>query len=118
MRPFNLEEAKAGKGVCTRDGIPVDIITFNALPHDYPIWGILKGVEYDRVLSYRTDGRHLTNECDDDLMMATEKREGWINIYENNGRDTYGAIYKTQKGAQMHASPEGYVTTIKIEWEK
>lgn len=28
MKPFNLEEAKAGKPVCTRDGRRVEIISF------------------------------------------------------------------------------------------
>ena len=28
MKPFNLEEAKAGKPICTRDGRRVEIISF------------------------------------------------------------------------------------------
>ena len=38
MKPFNLEEAKAGKPVCTRDGRRVEIISFENLSNNnYPI---------------------------------------------------------------------------------
>lgn len=38
MKPFNLEEAKAGKPVCTRDGRRVEIISFeNPSNNNYPI---------------------------------------------------------------------------------
>lgn len=37
MKPFNLEEAKAGKPVCTRDGRKVKIISFENPNSAYPI---------------------------------------------------------------------------------
>lgn len=37
MKPFNLEEAKAGKPVCTRDGKRVEIISFTNSSSIYPI---------------------------------------------------------------------------------
>lgn len=37
MKPFNLEEAKAGKPVCTRDGRRVEIISFTNSSSIYPI---------------------------------------------------------------------------------
>lgn len=37
MKPFNLEEAKAGKPVCTRDGRRVEIISFENPNNGYPI---------------------------------------------------------------------------------
>ncbi len=37
MKPFNLEEAKAGKPVCTRDGRRVEIISFENPSDNYPI---------------------------------------------------------------------------------
>ena len=41
-KPFNLEEAKAGKSVCTRDGQEVRIICFNAKSENYPIVALVK----------------------------------------------------------------------------
>lgn len=40
MKPFNLEEAKAGKPVCTLDGKDVRIICFDAAG-DFPIVGLV-----------------------------------------------------------------------------
>lgn len=37
MKPFNLEEAKAGKPVCTRDGRRVEIISFDNPNNGSPI---------------------------------------------------------------------------------
>ena len=37
MKPFNLEEAKAGKPVCTRDGRRVEINSFDNPNNGYPI---------------------------------------------------------------------------------
>lgn len=37
MKPFNLEEAKAGKPVCTRDGRRVEILSFENPNANYPI---------------------------------------------------------------------------------
>ncbi len=37
MKPFNLEEAKVGKPVCTRDGKRVEIISFENPNSVYPI---------------------------------------------------------------------------------
>lgn len=37
MKPFNLEEAKAGKPVCTRDGRRVEILSFDNPNNGSPI---------------------------------------------------------------------------------
>lgn len=37
MKPFNLEEAKAGKPVCTRDGRRAEILSFDNPNNGYPI---------------------------------------------------------------------------------
>lgn len=43
FKPFNLEQAKAGKPVCTRDGRKARIICFNAKTLcDYPIIALVE----------------------------------------------------------------------------
>ncbi len=42
MKDFNLEDAKAGKPVCTRDGKKVKIIYFNRISEFYPIVALVK----------------------------------------------------------------------------
>lgn len=41
MKPFNLEEAKAGKPVCTKCGFPVDIICFDTTNERWPIIALI-----------------------------------------------------------------------------
>ena len=43
MKPFNLEEAKVGKPVCTRNGRRVEIISFeNPSNNNYPMSHLLQ----------------------------------------------------------------------------
>lgn len=77
LKPFNLEEAKAGKPVCTRDGRKARIICFDA-KGDYPIVALIETGNGEKVVQYMIDG-HCTNiisQCCDDLMMLPEKKEG------------------------------------------
>ena len=41
MKPFNLEDAKAGKPICTRDSLPARIICFNKQGDDKPIVALI-----------------------------------------------------------------------------
>lgn len=57
--------------------------------------------------------------CDLDLMMVPEKREGWINIYNegSNKRKSSITIYSTKEEA--HLSRVGdCIDTVKIIWEE
>lgn len=83
MKPFNLKDAKAGKPVVTRDGRPARIICWDRKKKDYPIIALI-GVEED-IASFTADGRYISCEQDpNDLFMASEKKEGWMNIYKRN----------------------------------
>lgn len=76
MKPFDLEAAKRGEPVVTRDGRPVRIICFDA-NSDAPIVALvqlLKNVNKDNdteyVFSYDLKGRYLqAEETELDLMM-------------------------------------------------
>lgn len=117
MKPFNLEEAKKGKPVMTRDGRPARIICWDRKKKDYPIIALI-GVEED-IASFTTDGRYISCEQDpNDLFMASEKKEGWMNIYRC---DTYKGreIYYTEEDAiSIGSFNPNYITTIKVEWEE
>lgn len=126
MKEFNLEEAKAGKPVCTRNGRPVRIICFNLKTKLYPI---AAAVEYDgygeQVAAYTLDGRFTDGgKSEQDLMMATTKHEGWINIYKThyfgNEKHRYegNIIYDTREEAEKALYRPSFVTTTKIEWEE
>lgn len=119
MKPFDIELAKQGKPVCTKDGKPVRILCYDYItPENNPIVALVKfNKEKEGIVCYTKNGKnYLNGECGLDLMMDTEKKEGWINIYENEL--TSKAIYPCEEDALSCHNPEGYIATIKIEWEK
>lgn len=81
MKPFDLEQAKAGKPVCTKRGEPVRIIFFNATG-SYPIIGLIDdGVGNEVPFGWQSDGEYVTQgNPEDNLMMQSETIE--INGHE------------------------------------
>ena len=79
MKPFNLEEAKAGKKVVTRDGIEVAQLTeFNGIG-DFCLFGVVNGV----LKSWNKRGEEWrNNKSSNDLFMATEKKTVYIGVYK------------------------------------
>ena len=122
LKPFDLEAAKAGKPVCTRDGRKARIICFDR-DWDMPIVALVSDPLGESVHYYLSNGKiDFYRQNDEDLMMLPEKKEGWVNVYKeesnNNERLIEQTIYKTRKDAFDNACPKGYITTIKIEWEE
>lgn len=124
LKEFNLEAAKAGKPVCTRDGRKARIISFDRHGEDCPIIALVvdsKNAECEEVIDYTLDGicnENIINHNKYDLMMFTRKKEGWLNIYKDF-EDTVCCAYLTKEDALKNRSIEyGYITTIKIEWEE
>ena len=123
LKPFDLEAAKAGKPVCTRDGRKARIICFDR-KDVRPIIALIESHNDDEgVYYYYADGLNLDNYPSVfDLMMPTEKKEGWINIY--NADTTFyfveGMVYDTKEEAIKHINPDNeiYITTVKIQWEE
>jgi hypothetical protein len=127
LTPFDINSAKQGKPVCTRDGRKARIICFDRINGDY--YKIVACVtafdgDFEEVLFYGIDGYIVDsqNPKDEDLMMLPEKKEGWVNVYReetnNNERLIEQTIYKTRKDAFDNACPKGYITTTKINWEE
>ena len=123
MKQFNLEEYlnNPSKKVVTRDGRAVKIYSTDYIDKcGLFVIGKIEGNAYS--YSFREDGRFLDHkETDNDLFFASEKHEGWINLYKNeDGISWISPNYFTSK---KEAEEEGRahtcsVTTIKIEWEK
>lgn len=123
LKPFNLEAAKAGKPVCTRDGRKARIICFDAKCNK-PIVALIYDCNKETVLQYLENGRFFVNQIDKyDLMMLPQKKEGWVNVYKsyNVGKKIpcMASIYPTKEEAKK-SSVVGfdYVDTVKIEWEE
>lgn len=84
LKPFDLESAKAGKPVCTRDGRKARIICFDKKCLDEQILIVLVDCgKEESIYFYTTDGKCIDDFNSFDLMMLPEKKEGWINICRN-----------------------------------
>ena len=120
MKPFNLKEylANPSKKVVTRDGRDVRIICTDFDNPNYPGICEIKGSKWP--FSFATNGELIKGKklsCD--LFFATEKHEGWINVYKSGFSWSLGTnIWPTKEEAKEWIGAADYVTTIKIEWEE
>ncbi len=75
MKNFDLEAAKRGAAVCTREGMKARIVCFDRVDLEYPILGLRKnkaGVEH--IFSYTLNGFAFLEDIggDEDLMMRDD----------------------------------------------
>lgn len=126
-KPFDLEEAKKGKPVCTRDGREARIVCFDREylyeKQNYSIVALIKSPYSETIYSYTKDGLYYSNTIhDNDLMMRCEKKVGYVNLYHNSN-DRYAGylgnnvIYKDEELARkLGKDCPNYIKTIKVEW--
>lgn len=108
LKPFDLEAAKDGKPVYTRDGSKARIVCFDKAGI-YPVIALVQEEGTETCHFYSQDG-----ECADcgngyDLMMLPEKRSGWINVKKDAG------LFKSREEAERNCT-EDYVP-IMVEFE-
>ena len=122
MKQFNLEEFKKNQNrkVVTRDGRQVRILCTNA-KNIYPIVALVDNGKIESTENYMSNGRYLeTEECGLDLFFASEKREGWVNVYRIADTDELEAsiIFNTKEEAEFYRGDNTkYIATTKITWE-
>ena len=126
MKQFNLAEylKNPSKKVVTRDGRSVRIVCTDRVLGTFPVLALVmekSGIENS--YSYKTNGQYYESGISNsDLFFATEKHEGWMNVYRNKetGIMSFGAVLHTSREeAEELAKPSDYyVTTAKIEWEE
>ena len=112
LKPFDLEAAKLGKPVCTRDGRKARIICFDR-DWDMHIVALVTDPLGESVHYYLSNGRvDFDKQNDEDLMMLPEKKEGWVLIKKRD-------IYETEEQAKnvLLGSRIGAMIR-KIEWEE
>ena len=120
LKEFDLEAAKLGKPVCTRDGRKARIICFDRRLFyknvSYPILALVECSDgEDDVCGYNEKGKVLIEdgaEYKDDLMMLPEKKEGWVNVYKSLIYDTLESAEEDRKGTA------DYIKTIRVEWDE
>ena len=122
LKPFNLEQAKAGKPVCTRDGRKARIICFDAniMPGNKNILALIRKNDGSEYIEYYTSNGKFSDSKDDinDLMMLSEKREGWVNVDKrSNGEVIISKPYPTRDEA-IHNSSELTIDTVILSWNE
>lgn len=119
MKQFDINLAKQGHPVQTRDGKPVRIICFDRKGNN-PIVALVGDEEV--IFWYDETGKQCAGiHGNKDLFMATTKHEGWINLYkdEDGTIRTGKNVHSSEKEAEISLiNGTEYITTIKIEWEE
>lgn len=91
--PFNLEEAKKGKPICTRDGREARIICWDRDSARQPIVALIRLSKElggkEQVVTYTSDGYYYDSkeESKDDLIMLSQELTLWI------ARDRNGSLF-------------------------
>ena len=122
MKPFNLEEylANPSRKIVTREGKPARIICTDAKSEKYQVVDLVtkKGGQ-EVIATFDTSGKYRSGYNSHlDLFFATEKHEGWVNVYKSESDWSLGAsIWQTEEEAKKWVGAADYATTIKIEWE-
>lgn len=123
MKQFSLEEylANPSKKVITRDGRKLERILCTDAKGPYPIVALVENYEgtTDDSLQCTKNGEYfIEGTSNSDLFFASEKHEGWINVYRNKEHLWCGDIKRTETEAKEFKDSEFYITSIKIEWEE
>lgn len=126
MKEFDLEAAKAGKKVETREGKKARIICFDRKDPVTPIVALISEQGFsdssrteEQVAFYAPNGH--CNNTKYDLVMASEKNVGWVNIYYDDATakaEMYHEIYATEEIARHQGQFYDWIATVKIEWEE
>ena len=122
FKPFDLQAAKAGKPVCTRDGRKARIICFDR-DWDMRIVALVSDPLGESVHYYLSNGKvDFDKQNDEDLMMLPERKEGWVNIVRgSNGNPHMGRGIFTSKeeaGNAIKVFSDNLIDTVKISWEE
>lgn len=123
MKKFNLEKAKVGAPIVTRDGKSARLLGEREHPN-YPIIAVVKkSYDLEEVYSYTNDGHNNSkDETNNDLFMAPTKRIKYANFYfRSDGAYDFGKVYNDRSIAIRNISPDAeskYIKTIEIEWEE
>jgi hypothetical protein len=132
LKPFDLERAKAGDPVCTREGYEVRIICFDREGNgEKKLIALLKTTDnIESVFHFLPDGSYFdkdNNPDSFDLMMAPKTVTKWVNVYKKSGFLALdGNIHDTENEAKEciesdypeSDEKENYIATAKIEWEE
>jgi hypothetical protein len=99
MKPFDLEAAKRGEPIITRDGREAKLLAYEPDLGNLPVVVMIAG----SVTQMTKNGSWVgDNSCSCDLFMAPKKRTVWVNFYSN--RESVAYYYDTENDADYVAN--------------
>lgn len=114
MKPFDLEAAKRGEPIVTRDGRKAKFVAH--VPECDSLSRVYAFVEGDKAVNaYNEAGEYIPSGralCD--LFMAPRKRTVYVNIY----RHSYARWHATEEIARQFAEYKSLAIAIPIEIEE
>lgn len=122
MKEFDLEAAKRGARVCTRDGCPVRIFSYNLQGHHtFPILAsYVDGRGFEHVSMYTVKGEScIGNALPQDLMMVDDDYEEKLERGEYDvssaAPDPWDA-FKREAAMELLRQRKGFVGRDIVEW--
>lgn len=121
FRPFDLEEAKAGKPIQMMDGTPCRFIAF-VEDADVGQQLIIMNERTHLIITRRSDGLSMTDGSRT-IVMAPVVKKYWVNFYSQSGNTKYdppkfgGVLFLSESAAKRAVAPER-ATTISFEIEE
>ena len=118
LKPFDIQKAREGKTVCTRDGRKARILCFDRLCCDeistIVACVLSKDGKDENVIIYSSDGFMADKQHPyaDDLMMLPEKKEGWAKVRKDIN------LYDTKEEADRKMIGNDEYVTAKVCWEE
>ena len=114
MKPFDLEAAKSGKKVVTRDGKAVRVVCFDMAGTEFCVLALIPRQSTRESLGcYTAKGKFSgSEESSIDLFMASEIEVRWVNIYPQ----LTDYAFVTKEKADSFASPSR-VACVRVEYE-
>ena len=119
MKAFNLDEylKNPERKVVTRDGRNVRIVCTDVKSELYPVLALVDNWGAEICNSYTKEGRFRPSyEAHCDLFFASEKHEGWVNVYRDFDDMMCGSVFATEEDSKCNAKTA--IATVKIEWEE
>ena len=123
LKPFDIQKAREGKPVCTRDGRKARILCYDFKQNEeYPILVAVENKDgKECALLYSNDGiSEMYKSNNNELAMFLEKKEGWVNVYKKEQNRYVKGIFPSREIALNSISEKSreYIATIKITWEE
>lgn len=126
MKPFNIEEAKAGAAVITQEGHPVRVLCFDRTTRYGRHLVALVAIDgHDHLREYYPSGKGFSHKaCSYDLFMAPVQRTVWVNLYHGPScpMTEQCATYPTEEAARRGMIPpatsRSYIGTFPITYEE